>query len=403
MRKYVATVVLILCFSASKSETSRWQYFGPDTAHFDTYIYPTFPVLIPDRIKTAVVYAKTGGLVHAETKSPERLYYSHNGGRRWSRALTEVRQALVHPATSDVYALIYSGNKRVLVKSTDQGRSFSTISSSLELFRLFLHPTDPNTLFGIVSSADDLAISTDGGRFWATIQNLPKQGRVRYDFQDLLISPFDPKKIYLSAHYYDEYENRKDLLLLSQDLGRSWMVLEKKLYRFHFDPAFPQRAFAFSYDEIKILTPSGWRHRSEIDFRLNLLVSIPRNPKRLLALVRKDYGEQKILLSTDEGKRWKEIPVDMRDRIVTLASLDDSAGTLLGGTDGAGIFRRDFQDPRWRGSSTGLHESNVQAVAASEDNIYALNNGIYFYSKKGTQVWSRKVFRHRLPIFVSRP
>jgi photosystem II stability/assembly factor-like uncharacterized protein len=169
------------------------------------------------------------------------LWKSSNGGNDWSIvsvpgypsfgvsdvAFAPSDDKIIYVATGDHAQTVpgrissYPGFSYGLLKSTDGGTTWAATgltnapSNQAVLTRLWVHPTDPNTL--IVASYGGLRKSTDGGTTWTTREN----GKW---FKDLVASVNDPN--ILLATTFDPADNGPGVQIMrSTNMGDSWTVV----------------------------------------------------------------------------------------------------------------------------------------------------------------------------------
>src|SRR5262249_11531344 len=152
--------------------------------------------------------------------------------------------------------------------------------------------------------------------------------------------------------------------LESKNLGKSWQVLEYTAYKFHQDPAFPDRVFATSQNKLKILTPTGWKLQANLPSRTTVqeIISVPRNREKLFANLYPYSGINKVLRSTNEGQTWGPINLGLKGTIQEFASLDlPNEGLLASGRE-IGIFHR--TGANWVPSILNFGDSYVTQITA---------------------------------------
>jgi photosystem II stability/assembly factor-like uncharacterized protein len=166
------------------------------------------------------------------------LWKSTNGGNDWSNvdvagyptfgvsdvAIAPSDDKIIYVATGDHAQTIpgrassYPGFAYGVLKSTDGGTTWTpttlsnTPAEQSVLTRLWVHPTDPNTL--IVATYGGLRKSTDGGTTWTTKEN----GRW---FKELVQSANDPNILFATT--FDPAGNGAGVQILrSSNTGESW-------------------------------------------------------------------------------------------------------------------------------------------------------------------------------------
>lgn len=344
--------------------------------------------LLPDRSNPGRWYAVAGS----------DLYRSTDAGQTWKRSLHAISQVAL--ASNQLFAL---GNSK-LWASVDNGNSFRLVSTaSFPLRKIVVNPSNPQTIYGFGLGRYDLARSDDGGKTWKAITNLPikiPQEYQHYSFTDVLFSPFSAQTIYAGT-YIEEcfpFEScERGIMLSSVDGGKTWKIAENETgypYSFHFDPLFPDRAYAFGDYDLRQLTRSGWKVMTQI--ALDELASVPKQPGELLARSADFSGDHisDLLRSTDSGATWKTIPADIHHTLSALGPVDDHVRTLLGGTFGGGVFRRD-NTHGWTPSNSGLNSTVAGDIDVSGDHLFVLSAqaldlmaGRFFYDKSDGPSWT---------------
>jgi len=351
------------------------------------------------------------------------LYRTTNGGAQWKSVLDNTVDVVVHPLTSEVFALTsVSQAQRILWKSIDQGRIFTRIASlDFPITHLRLNPADPNILFGFGLGIRDLVISRDGGRNWRHIKNLPyrinqdmdEEGCYvyGYDFRDLIVPPFATDTVYASV--FVELGLRGcsltdcddcggfHMLMRSPDSGRTWSVLEDgftgKANRYYFfsDPLFPERFFLSGTDFYKsflnLAAPEGIKEVYN-GSRVVQVAAVPKQPEQVLAIGRTIYdGSQNLLLGNNFGQTWRMTQLDLT-KFTSLKVAADHHDTWLAGTAGAGIILHNKRIG-WETANRGFPKlKSLSEIEASPDRLYAIVESGYlsnllFQSRDGGNNW----------------
>ena len=252
----------------------------------------------------------------------EKLYRSTDGAKTWVPTFDKpVGQILIHPRSSEVLLVAEetsSPYENGLWKSVDKGKSFNRIADfpfPLEN-QLFFDPVNSQILYniGYLDNTNVLLISRNGGKSWQRNSVFPKRYQgcsfTQWYFNDLLVSPFNRKVLYATAitACADEFE---EFLLHSEDRGLRWKILQRLptgVYesvntRFHFDSAFPHRAFLSGDNGLRILTPNGWTLIADTP-PLGNLASVPKEPQHLFS---NNYG--RLYETRNEGLSWEKVRI----------------------------------------------------------------------------------------------
>jgi photosystem II stability/assembly factor-like uncharacterized protein len=134
------------------------------------------------------------------------------GGQIYSAAAVQSSPAALYIGSANTYSQ--------LLRSTDGGASWAQHGASLTNYPRMLaaHPTDPDRLYGIVSSI--FYRTTDGGQSW--IQS--SLGSNTYG-NDIVINPLNPDVIYAPGYKYDgsawKFNSSK-----STDGGATWNAIQ---------------------------------------------------------------------------------------------------------------------------------------------------------------------------------
>lgn len=366
--------LLIIFLNNSPGDISQWKWIGIPLGSISQ--------IIPDRKNPNIWFIQNNNVV----------YKSTNGARTWKSLMTGT--PALSPSSSELFVLS-SGR---LWSSTDLGGNFNVRSKpDFYINHLVPHPTNGNILFALGDSYDTpLRVSPNCGRTWEKISNLPiRIGSIvnngcdvsEIGLEDLVVSPFDSNVIFVSGWVlYDcaDDEYTFPVLFATYNSGRSWELLEKKSYSFHMDPLFPDRAFAFSKDEIRILKKNEWKVLARIK-NIRQIISVPRHPDELLAL--QDYYDGNfrlnVLKSRDQGKTWIKVSVGMEKDLNTLQSMDDKFRGLLGGTQWLGLYQRN-ELHGWQTANTGSREAELFQITGDESHLYAATFKFLFAKNPNT-------------------
>ena len=107
-----------------------------------------------------------------------------------------------------------------LLKSTDGGASWNTFGAALGNYpwQLIRHPTDPNTMFGTISSL--FYRTTNAGVNWTTISY--GSNTIGYD---IAVNPLNPQVIYAGGYKYDGTYWRLSCMKTT-DAGATWTATQ---------------------------------------------------------------------------------------------------------------------------------------------------------------------------------
>lgn len=145
-----------------------------------------------------------------------KLQKSIDAGQNWEVVDTTITGVISLKASSAEASTLFAATQAGLLVSTDQGSSWSSVSSQLDgavVTALAMHPTDSQVLF---SFSDRLALakSSDGGETWETIpENFAGETITQMAF-----SPQNPDTIYAITSSNSIYK--------SMDAGGTWTRVE---------------------------------------------------------------------------------------------------------------------------------------------------------------------------------
>lgn len=367
------------------AEEPDWKRTGP--------VAGTILQIQPDRTHPGVWYLLE--------QRDGRLYRSIDNGLSWENTrMTNVERFMVDSASSEVFIVRPGRNYNTeLLASADLGRTFQLRSGNAP-DRIFDHPTDPNILWGSgVEWGYDLSVSFDRGAHWQGFTNLPyKLGKTynihgedlpldSYYLKSVMVSPLDSKTIYVSTEADFTLGcggDSVDLELVSTNFGKTWAHSEVPLSSYFYDAAFPDRAFAVSYDELRVLTQRGWRSLAPRHFEN--IVSVPGKPNKLFAL-----NGEKQYVSPDGGASWRNVDIGPGGKANVLQARTDPEGTLLAGTTGGGVYIID-ETWNWHQVTDGLHEATISGVATAPGSpvVFAVTgyqNRFLFRSLNSGKTW----------------
>lgn len=200
---------------------------------------------------------------HLYVGTDSGIYESRDGGLRWQRLSTTVRDplGLVISSSRTLYAAVVG---RGVLNSTDGGRTWQPTGYQSARWgsdpHLAAHPADPDVVYA--GSMKGFAKSTDGGRTWTAIN----EGFVVDDFFTLALDPIDPDIIYAGLFWtMGMYKSR--------DGGRSWTWLPEYMH-----------------------SEGGHEH-----YPMQISID-PRNPQ--IVYVTGAYGLRK---TRDGGRTWRDV------------------------------------------------------------------------------------------------
>lgn len=361
----ISLFLLVPAFAAER----EWKSIGPPGG----YVYQ----ITPDRSNPNLWYSNVN-LV---------LYRSANNARSWKKIAENVGTFAVHPKDSSLY--IITAQSGIISKSTDRGENFKTLGKTIPFHPLKLDQYNPRLMYLLDSHT--LHRSSDEGRSWQESEiRIPSDSDIfgcklnEFYATDLLTSPFQQGGLYVAAELpkCPRINNRSipaALILESLDNGSTWRIaVKKRAYSFEFawDSFYSDHAFAFNSKQIQILNASGWQQLSTLPcagncsaFRLLEIIGKPGN----LIL----QTTQRLLLSNNNGKTWKEQPNPFLSEQVRLESMQFPQDGLLAGTNSGGIYINLLKG-KWKSTNLGI-QSQIRfgRVIASGNQVYTFNEDYY--------------------------
>ena len=337
-------IILLLGVAASVAR-AEWVPVGPPGGH----------------VRALAADPRHPGRVYLGT--PEGiLYRSDDAGARWRRMTPGFprRACSLDEIAVDRRGVVYVGYWELrgqgggVARSTDGGKSFTVLPGieGQSVRALALAPSDPEIV--AAGTLEGVFLSRDAGRHWDRITpeghaDLRNVGSVTFD-------PQDPEFIMVGTWH---------LPWRTRDGGASWepihrgMLDDSDVMTLTFDRDVPRTTWATACSGIYRLSSDGtawWK-----------VEGIPDTSRRTRAFVQSRDELDVFLAGTteglwvtqDRGDSWRL--ATRQDLVVNaLVALDD--GTLLAGTEGAGVLRSVDRGWTWAPSNTGFSERFVSSV-----------------------------------------
>ena len=290
------------------------------------------------------------------------LYRSEDGGRRWRRPEPgfPARGMSLDDLAVDPQGNLYAGYWEVhgpgggVARSTDGGATFSLLEgiAGQGVRALALAPSDPSLL--VAGTRDGLVRSKDAGRTWSRISP-EADGEIR-NVDSVAIDPGDPEILYAGTWH---------LPWKTTDGGKTWrpthagMIDDSDVMTLTLDRRSPRTVYATAC--------SGIYRSVDGAERWTKVRGIPGSSRRTRAFaqhaVRPDTfyaGTTEGLWATDDsGASWRLLT---EKQLVVNAVLALPDGTLLLGTDGAGVLRSGDGGRAWSASNDGFSERFVSRL-----------------------------------------
>ena len=321
--------------------------------------------------RTWVPVGAPGGNVRAlaaDPRDPERvylgtaegiLYRSDDGGLRWQRMTPgfPLRGCSLDDIVVDARGVLLIGYWEVrgkgggIARSTDGGQTFAILKGlqGQSVRALAVAPSDPQMIAAGTLSA--VFLSRDGGKVWTRIT--PRSHQDLRNFGSLAFDPTDPEVIYAGTRH---------LAWKTVNGGASWipvhngMIDDSDVMTLTPDSRDPQTIYATACTGIYRSTAGGaeWTKLKGIPFsarRTRAFRQIGEDPKLLLA-----GTTQGLWISEDNGGTWSRTT---SKQLVINAVIAQAGGTILLGTEGAGVLRSADRGRTWVSSNTGFSERFV--------------------------------------------
>jgi photosystem II stability/assembly factor-like uncharacterized protein len=291
------------------------------------------------------------------------LYRSNDWGKSWNKLFEHVRSVSVHPKTSEVIVYGYVETNRRwrprLLRGGKAGRAWTT--TPINWFdRIDWDPNKTTRLLGVAQYR--FWESNDSGKTWKGLGKFyGSNDDCWFSTENILISPFDNRTIYLNGDWDCEYLGGGYETKVSTDGGRTWKTSANSAGNVDSNATNSESIFSANCQNVLQLTSRGWKPVS--DLRATLVTSVPGEPEHLFAFDGCNYGQRSLHESVDSGKTWK-IAERLQSRVISLAVEDDPQKTVLVGSEENGIFRRAGLH-WWKQSNQGFEPGEVHHITKS--------------------------------------
>ncbi len=290
------------------------------------------------------------------------LYRSDDGGRQWRRGTPgfPARGMSLDDLAVDAAGTLYVGYWEVhgagggVARSRDGGVTFELLEgiAGQPVKALSVAPSDPGSL--VVGTRDGVFRSRDAGRTWARIS--PEGDGELKNVDSIAIDPGDPDIIYVGTWH---------LPWKTTDGGRTWkgvhtgMIDDSDVMTLTIDRRSPRIVYATAC--------SGIYRSSDAALRWNKLRGIPGSSRRTRAFAQHPSrldtfyaGTTEGLWTTDDGgASWRLLT---SRQLVVNAILVRPDGTVLVGSEGAGVLRSDGAGREFAASNEGFSERFVSRI-----------------------------------------
>jgi photosystem II stability/assembly factor-like uncharacterized protein len=343
-----ALIVIALPALASTAQAQTWTPVGPPGGD----------------VRSLVQDPKHPGRIYLGT-SQGILYRSDDKGLHWDRMPPSpaLSGSSLDELAVDREGTLWVGFWKVqstgggVARSTDGGRSFNFFMRGESVRALAIASSDPQTV--AVGSLSGVFLSHDAGQTWDQV-TAPDDAEL-HNVESLVFDPGNPKVLYMGTWH---------LAWKTENGGKSWvpihqgMIDDSHVMTLSVDPWDSETVYATACTGIYRSRDGGdhWKKLEgipESSRRTRAFCRNPSNPKMLIA-----GTTEGVWLSTNRGDTWK--PVTDKDLVVN-ALISRPDGTLLLGSEGAGVLRSSDFGRTWVASNDGFSERFISRVLFDPD------------------------------------
>ena len=405
MKRVALSLVLIASLTrlaAAAPVQSAWASYGPEGG--------TVTALAIDPQAPTTLYA---GIKDSRSRWSEgippsgKLFKTTDGGRSW-RAMnaglpqTEITTISIDPRTPTTIYVGVAGGR--IFQSIDGGGTWSgprlTVSSAspaLAIARIAFDPQTQTTIYA--AGGNSIVKSTDGGSAWRTLSTgLPDD----VVLSNIAIDPKTPITLYVGLSSFRPSRTRG--VLKSTDGGETWRnagLTDTAVMILAIDPQTPTTLYAGTDGKSVVKSSDGgasWRPAREglsVE-SVHALAIDPQKPTTLYAGFAGTWGVHGapgghgIFKSTDGGAAWHAVDTDPANSIVSALVIDPhTPTTVYMGTEITGIFMSTDGGASWRAVNGGLPSLGIVPTAIDPQTpnvIYGLAAGV-LKSNDGGGTW----------------
>lgn len=342
---WLSCLVLGLVLVPERGSAQSWSPAGPTGGDVRS--------LVADPRDPQIVYLGTANGM---------LYRSEDGGRRWHRPEPgfPARDMSLDDLVVDSEGTLYAGYWEVhgpgggVARSTDGGATFSLLEgiAGQGVRALAMAPSDPSLL--VAGTRDGLLRTRDAGRTWSRIS--PEGDAEIRNVDSVAIDPGDPDIIYAGTWH---------LPWKTTDGAKTWrpihagMIDDSDVMTLTLDRRSPRTVYATAC--------SGIYRSVDGAARWTKVRGIPGSSRRTRAFAQHAMRPDTFYAGTTEGL-WATDDSAATWRLLTEKELVVNAvlalpdGTLLLGTDGAGVLRSGDGGRAWSASNDGFSERFVSRL-----------------------------------------
>jgi photosystem II stability/assembly factor-like uncharacterized protein len=315
-----------------------------------------------------------GGNVRAlasDPRAPQRIYLgtaegnfyrSDDGGRRWHRMRPGFprRGCSLDEIAVDRRGVVYVGYWEIngsgggVARSTDGGQTFAILKDldGQSVRALAVAPSNWQVI--AAGTLTGVFLSQDGGKNWSRVT--PEGHRDLRNIESLAFDPTDPQVLYAGTWH---------LAWKTSDGGASWdpvhlgMIDDSHVMRLSIDRQQPQTVYATACSGIYRSADGGleWKKLEGIPYssrRTRAFSQSPEDSNVLLA-----GTTEGLWISQDHGGNWRQATPK---ELVVNALIVQRDGTILLGTEEAGVLRSTDRGWTWNASNNGFSERLVSKV-----------------------------------------
>jgi len=293
------------------------------------------------------------------------LYRSDDAGHHWERLPAS---PLLAGSSLDELAIAPDGALWVgyweiqgtgggVARSTDNGRSFNAFMRGESVRAIAIAPSDPHTI--AAGSLNGVFLSHDDGKKWEQV-TAPGDTAL-HNVESLAFDPHDARVLYMGTWH---------LAWKTEDSGETWnpihqgMIDDSHVMTLSVDPWDANTVYATACTGI-YRSRNGGVHWTKLE-------GIPDSSRRTRAFCRNPSDPKMLIagttegawLSTNRGETWR--PVTDKDLVVN-ALISEPDGTLILGSEGAGVLRSSDFGRTWVDSNPGFSERFISRVLFDPD------------------------------------
>jgi len=290
------------------------------------------------------------------------LYRSDNGGLLWRRLGPgfPLRGCSLDEIVVDPRGVVFVGYREIngggggVARSTDGGKTLVVLKGveGQSVRALAIAPSDPQVI--AAGTLTGVFVSSDGGQRWARIT--PKGHSDLRNIESLAFDTTDPRVIYAGTWH---------LVWKTLDGGATWlpvhrgMIDDSDVMTLTIDPWHPQTIYSTACTGIYRST-DGAKQWTKIQ-------GIPFSSRRTRAFSQGSEDVDLLLAGTTEGlwisedrggTWWRATPKEL----IINALIEQPGGTIILGTEGAGVLQSSDRGRTWTATNTGFSERFVSRL-----------------------------------------